>query len=174
MRGYDAQADRVERLIGGLPGVAAAAESAFHAAAGAAGMATPGYTNRVDVALAPSMAAGPALARVLLRLLDTAQANVDGAVRDADTEFLHDLRVAVRRTRAALKLAGDALPDGVAARFAAEYARLRAVRRRDGPRRAECRRSDRDTRNAGLAAFADRWRFQRPLLQRRIVVGRYR
>jgi len=121
VRGYDAQADRVERLIGGLPGVAAAAESAFHAAAQAAGMATPGYTNRVDVALAPSMAAGPALARVLLRLLDTAQANVDGAVRDADTEFLHDLRVAVRRTRAALKLAGDALPDGVAARFAAEF-----------------------------------------------------
>ena len=28
---------------------------------------------------------------------------------DTDTEFLHDLRVSVRRTRSALKLFGDAL-----------------------------------------------------------------
>jgi CHAD domain-containing protein len=38
-----------------------------------------------------------------------------------DTEFLHDLRVAVRRTRSALKLAGDALPRGLADEFAGEF-----------------------------------------------------
>ena len=42
-------------------------------------------------------------------------------MRDIDTEFLHDLRVAVRRTRSALKLAGDALPAGLAARFSPEF-----------------------------------------------------
>ena len=37
------------------------------------------------------------------------EANVPGVLADIDTEFLHDLRVSVRRTRSALKLFGDAL-----------------------------------------------------------------
>jgi len=49
------------------------------------------------------------------------EANVDGAVRDLDTEFLHDLRISVRRTRSGLTLAGDSLPAGLAARFAGEF-----------------------------------------------------
>jgi CHAD domain-containing protein len=36
--------------------------------------------------------------------------NVPGVVDDIDTEFLHDLRVAVRRTRSTLKLGRDVLP----------------------------------------------------------------
>jgi CHAD domain-containing protein len=36
--------------------------------------------------------------------------NVPGVVDDVDTEFLHDLRVAVRRTRSTLKLGRDVLP----------------------------------------------------------------
>jgi len=42
-------------------------------------------------------------------------------LRDIDTEFLHDLRVAVRRTRSALKLLGDVLPDGLAGAYAGEF-----------------------------------------------------
>jgi CHAD domain-containing protein len=42
-------------------------------------------------------------------------------LRDIDSEFLHDLRVAVRRTRSTLKLAGDVLPDGLASRFRPEF-----------------------------------------------------
>jgi CHAD domain-containing protein len=53
--------------------------------------------------------------------MDTLEANVSGTVRDIDTEFLHDLRIAVRRTRSTLKLAGDALPTGVAGKFAPEF-----------------------------------------------------
>jgi CHAD domain-containing protein len=37
-------------------------------------------------------------------------ANLPGVVADVDTEFLHDLRVAVRRTRSTLKLGRDVLP----------------------------------------------------------------
>ena len=55
------------------------------------------------------MPAGAAAAAILLRLLDTIDANVAGVLADTDTEFLHDLRVSVRRTRSALKLFGDAL-----------------------------------------------------------------
>jgi CHAD domain-containing protein len=67
------------------------------------------------------MPARAALQAVLLQLLDTLEANVPGTIRDVDTEFLHDLRVAVRRTRSALKLAGDVLPASLPARFRPEF-----------------------------------------------------
>ena len=67
------------------------------------------------------MPASVAVATLLLGLLDTLEQNVDGTLRDIDTEFLHDLRVAVRRTRSAIKLLGDVLPDGLAAPYAAEF-----------------------------------------------------
>jgi CHAD domain-containing protein len=47
--------------------------------------------------------------------------NVAGTIAAIDTEFLHDLRVAVRRTRSILKLAGDVLPANVVERFAPEF-----------------------------------------------------
>jgi CHAD domain-containing protein len=67
------------------------------------------------------MPARRAVTEVLLQLADTLQANVPGAVRDTDTEFLHDLRVAVRRTRSALKLCGDVLTTGTQQRYAGEF-----------------------------------------------------
>jgi CHAD domain-containing protein len=47
---------------------------------------------------------------VLRTYLATVEANVPGVLADIDTEFLHDLRVAVRRARSTVKLAGDILP----------------------------------------------------------------
>ncbi|HEX3615760.1 MAG TPA: CHAD domain-containing protein [Solirubrobacteraceae bacterium] len=41
--------------------------------------------------------------RVLLRLLQIMDANLPGALADADAEFLHDYRVAIRRTRSVLR-----------------------------------------------------------------------
>ena len=67
------------------------------------------------------MPAPVAVARLLLRLLDTVELNVDGVLRDIDTEFLHDLRVAVRRTRSAIKLLGEVLPADLAEHFKAEF-----------------------------------------------------
>jgi CHAD domain-containing protein len=67
------------------------------------------YSNKVAATITGQMPAAEAAATILLRLLDTIEANVPGVLRDIDTEFLHDLRVSVRRTRSALKLFGDAL-----------------------------------------------------------------
>jgi CHAD domain-containing protein len=46
---------------------------------------------------------------------------VPGTIASIDTEFLHDLRVAVRRTRSILKLVGDVLPNDLADRFAPDF-----------------------------------------------------
>ena len=121
VRGYDGQADRIGRLISELPGISPASRSALDTALAAVGRKPGSYTSKVGVQLAPATPAGPALAGVLLRLLEMAEANVEGVIRDIDTEFLHDLRIAVRRTRSALKLAGDALPGDMAVRFTPEF-----------------------------------------------------
>jgi CHAD domain-containing protein len=49
-----------------------------------------------------------------LQAMDT---NLRGLLDDIDTEFLHDFRVAVRRTRATLKLGRPALPDEMRERW---------------------------------------------------------
>jgi CHAD domain-containing protein len=120
VRGYQGQAERVTQLLapgaGGPP-----PDGLLDAALAAAGRRPEDYSGKLDVRLSPGMPACLALRAVLLDLLDTLQANVPGTIRDIDTEFLHDLRVAVRRTRSALKLAGDVLPPGLAARFRPEF-----------------------------------------------------
>ena len=57
------------------------------------------------------------LATGLKDVLTTMRANLPGLLDDVDTEFLHDFRVAVRRTRSTLKLARSTLPEAVRARW---------------------------------------------------------
>ena len=121
LRGYQGQALRVADLLAAEPGVAEAGQSGLEAVLAAVGRRPGDYTGKVDVRLAPRMPASVAMDIVLTALFDTLLANVNGTVRDIDTEFLHDLRVAVRRTRSALKLAGDVLPGDMAARFRPEF-----------------------------------------------------
>lgn len=121
VRGYQADAEQVARALAASETFSPASGLAPDPALAAAGRRPEDYTNRVDVSLTASMPADQAMAVVLLRLLGTLEANVDGVLRDLDTEFLHDLRVSVRRTRSALKLAGDVLPAGLAGRFTPEF-----------------------------------------------------
>jgi CHAD domain-containing protein len=122
VRGYQAQADKVGRAIGNLPGVLAGRDSVLEAVLAAAG-GRPGELagKPSGLQLTPGMPAGRALSQILSGLLDAMEANVPGTIKDIDTEFLHDLRVAVRWTRSALKLCGDALPRGLAREYAPEF-----------------------------------------------------
>ena len=114
VRGYQSQADRIAQCLAMEPGVTPSELPPLDAVLATAGRAPGEYDGKIDVDLDPAMPARMALAAVLLQLLDTLEANVPGTARDIDTEFLHDLRVAVRRTRTALKLGGDLLPAGLA------------------------------------------------------------
>jgi CHAD domain-containing protein len=123
VRGYQGQARRATRLVAAVPGVMPATAPLSADALAALGRRPGDYSNKVDAAITAGMPAAGAAAAILLRLLDTVEANVPGTLADIDPEFLHDLRVSVRRTRSALKLFGDAL--GLAAEelafFAAEF-----------------------------------------------------
>ena len=86
-----------------------------------------GYSTRLDYRLDPGQSAGDALREILLGLLDTVEVNIPGAREHLDAEFLHDLRVATRRTRAALAQIPGVLPDPVVADFRARFAWLQQV-----------------------------------------------
>jgi CHAD domain-containing protein len=121
VRGYQTQAQRIGELLAEAAGLNGDPGRPLDAALAAAGLRAEAYSNKINVRLDPDMTARAALRAVLLQLLDTLEANVPGTLRDIDTEFLHDLRVAVRRTRSALKLAGDVLPASLPARFRPEF-----------------------------------------------------
>ena len=100
--GYDgAHAGMVRRLAEDLDAAAADADPDDLVYA-AAGLEPGGYTGKLAVSLTPTMAANEAIARTCRHLLHTMRTNEEGVIADLDTEFLHDFRVAVRRTRSML------------------------------------------------------------------------
>jgi CHAD domain-containing protein len=72
-------------------------------AVAAAGLASCELGSDVDPALQPGTRADAATAEICRRLADTVEVNLPGVLADLDPEFLHDLRVAVRRSRSVLK-----------------------------------------------------------------------
>ncbi|MHB1595962.1 MAG: CHAD domain-containing protein [Streptosporangiaceae bacterium] len=121
LRGYQAQADRFAELVEQVPGFGPAAHSAFETALAAAGRRPGDYTSKINVELSGDMPAAHALAAILGRLFEVALANRDGTIADIDTEFLHDLRVSVRRTRSVLKITRSALPPSLTKRYRPEF-----------------------------------------------------
>jgi CHAD domain-containing protein len=119
VRGYQAQADRISGTLAGAAGIRPSRQSGLEVALAAVGE-QPGRRHR-DVQLTPAMPAATAMAAILTAQFDAVEANVPGTIRDIDTEFLHDLRVAVRRTRSALKLAGQPLPADLTAAYRPEF-----------------------------------------------------
>ena len=121
VRGYPGQARKAASLLAGVPGVSHASQSELIAALTTLGRHPADYSSGVETDITATMPGSVAVARLLLRLLDTVELNVDGVLRDIDTEFLHDFRVAVRRSRSAIKLLGEVLPAELAGHYATEF-----------------------------------------------------
>ena len=90
-------------------------------AAAAAGVDLRGRRTSPTVPLDPHEPAIEGLRRVLRNLADTVEINQPGAVDALDPEFLHELRVAVRRTRSLLSRGRGILPDVVRDQFRDEF-----------------------------------------------------
>ena len=100
LRGYEHELEALRTRLCDELALAPAAEPVADAAVRALGHDPAALTSKVSVALAPDMRADAAAAAVLRALMAVIEANLDGAVADVDPEFLHDLRVSVRRSRA--------------------------------------------------------------------------
>ena len=96
LRGYRKAADRARQLVSTVLEPAADEPTAPDATG----------ASVVD----PESPARLLLATELADFLQEVRVNLPGTIGDIDTEFLHDVRVAVRRTRSLLKLGRPALP----------------------------------------------------------------
>ncbi|MBA2608015.1 MAG: CHAD domain-containing protein [Actinobacteria bacterium] len=118
--GYGRAFSRVLEELTGKIGLRRAAAPLADEAKIAAGVPVGGVSSKVDVELDPGMRADHASALICRRLARTVEANLPGTLADVDPEFLHDLRVAVRRTRSVLKEMKHVLPPEETARARAD------------------------------------------------------
>jgi CHAD domain-containing protein len=130
--GYPGAKTRVSKLLDAELGLTAAATSVVAEAKAAVGVPVAGVSSKVDVELDPGMRADHASILICRRLADIVDANLPGTLADIDTEFLHDLRVAVRRTRSVLKEIKGILPPAETERARAD---LRWIQEITGPTR---------------------------------------
>ncbi|MBK8816917.1 MAG: CHAD domain-containing protein [Methylococcaceae bacterium] len=75
------------------------------------------YSSKLEILLTPEMQADAACKLIFSNLLRTIKVNEQGAIGDIDSEFLHDFRVAVRRTRTALGQVKTLLPEDLVSRY---------------------------------------------------------
>ena len=101
--GYDRDHARTLRVLRERLGFRPAAQPLFDEAAVSAGRRPEGVSSKPRVALARGTRTDEAAAAVLARLREIAEANVPGTLDDLDTEFLHDMRVSIRRARSVLR-----------------------------------------------------------------------
>ena len=82
------------------------------------------YSSKLAIELDPDTRADIATKSIFRRLLNIIKINEQGTIADIDSEFLHDFRVAVRRTRTGLSQLKGVLPENSYARFAEFFAWL--------------------------------------------------
>jgi len=82
------------------------------------------YSSKLAIKLKPDMRADQASIIIYQQLLEAIKANESGTIADIDSEFLHDFRVAVRRTRAGLSQIKNTLAPDIIAHHASFFSWL--------------------------------------------------
>lgn len=113
LRGYSAQAKIAADLLSGVLTPAPEVGHPLQAALAALGRAPLDYDAKAAPSIDPGERTDQAFAKLLRAQLKICAANVSGTVEDIDIEFLHDLRVALRKARSLLKDARQTFPADV-------------------------------------------------------------
>jgi CHAD domain-containing protein len=126
VRGYDKELARVVQDLEDL-GLAPAGNSVVAEAMLRDGRPPGGVSSKPGVKLQSGEPARRAAVRLCRRLAEVIGDNLPGTLADTDTEFLHDLRVAVRRTRALQRELRDVFDPDTLEHHRAEFKWLQAV-----------------------------------------------
>jgi CHAD domain-containing protein len=110
----------LEHEVGLIPGE----QTELDSIASRVGIQPGSYSSKLDLHLDPEAPAEEALKQIFQRLLEIIEANEEGVRQDLDSEFLHDFRVAVRRTRSAITQIKGVLPQERLEHFKREFAWL--------------------------------------------------
>ena len=121
LRGYDAAYERLLRIIESRPGLERSLADLQVIALQATGASPPRDLSRFDVTLVPSVRADAGARQIHRALLNIMVANEPGLRADLDTEFLHDYRVSLRRTRSLLGQIKNVFPEEAVTHFRNEF-----------------------------------------------------
>ena len=127
VRGYEDELDTVLRTLEHELGFRPADQTLVDEAVRATGTNPGGVSAKIDVALDSAQRADEAASAVLKRLLEVIEANIEGTIADLDSEFLHDFRVAVRRTRSVQRELKRVFPPQDLTHFRAEFRWLQQI-----------------------------------------------
>jgi len=125
--GRAGEADHLVQALSGRYGFQPCGETLAHRVFGALQKSPADYFSRVYPAFDPAMPVHRALAMALLRNLDIMEKNIPGIEEELDIEFLHDFRVAGRRSRSLIKQVRDVFPESRLAAFSGVLSWLSAV-----------------------------------------------
>ncbi len=121
LQGHPGAAKRTRQLLA-ASGWAESDSTLVELIAAVTGYDLAGFRDSPTVPLKPADQAIDGFTAVLQNLAASLTANLAGAIADSDTEFLHDVRVAVRRTRAILSRAKRVLPEDARQQFQLAFA----------------------------------------------------
>ncbi len=121
VRGYDSERHSVLHTLERDLGFTRADEPLVDEAVRVAGGVPGGFPAKIDVPLRDEERTDTAAAAVLRALLEVIEANLEGTIEDLDSEFLHDLRVSVRRSRAVQRELKSVFPPADLAHFRGEF-----------------------------------------------------
>ncbi len=124
LKGYEKAADRISILLEKSLELAPTQNSILNSALKQQRRKAKDYSSKLAIQLDPELRADKASKVIYCDLLKTIKTNEAGTIADTDTEFLHDYRVAVRRTRAGLSQIKNVFPDPIVAKHASFFAWL--------------------------------------------------
>ena len=118
VKGYDKAAEHIVEILTATLGLTATDNPVLLTALQSQGRKPKDYSSKLNINLAPDMRADIAGKYIYSHLLKAIKANQQGTIANTDSEFLHDFRVAVRRTRAGLSQIKGILPANISAYYA--------------------------------------------------------
>jgi CHAD domain-containing protein len=124
LRGYTDHYERLVPIVRSRPGVSACPEDVQGVIRQCVGVPAPHDASSPRIDLAKGVRADVGARRIHLALLETMVSNQAGVLANLDSEFLHDFRVAVRRTRSLLGQIKYVFGDDAVKYFASEFSWL--------------------------------------------------
>jgi CHAD domain-containing protein len=127
LKGHEGALAQLDAALREDLGLAPAQTAVLRKSLAAVGRRPAGYSSKIDYKLDPEQRADAAAKEILLGLLNTLEANVDGVKSNIDPEFLHDLRVATRRSRCALGQIKRVFPQALVREYKGELVWVQAA-----------------------------------------------
>lgn len=124
VKGYTKVAERLSQFLTNSMGLNQTSKLLLIAALKNQGRKPADYSSKLNLKLEPDLSAHQAVKMIYKSLLQAIKLNEQGTINAIDTEFLHDFRVAVRRTRTGLTQLKATLPVEITERYGQYFAWL--------------------------------------------------